>query len=209
MPVAGRAGLILHPVGFVGVFGPQHDNRTRRFERLGDFLPEPLATWDQAVPPDLVSGVLDRFDDRSGRFFVIPRIADEDVAITVTNSGYIKRTPITTYQRQGRGGKGRFGAAAKGGDFVEHLFIASTHAYIMIFTDDGMVYKLPVHEVPDAAASARLPVGPACGVDDGQGDYLNCPFTREEYDRFYDALVAADEGAPLGPTGGPLGIPHR
>jgi DNA gyrase subunit A len=82
-------------------------------------------------------------------------IADEDVAITVTNSGYIKRTPITTYQRQGRGGKGRFGAAAKNGDFVEHLFIASTHAYLMIFTDDGMVYKIKVHEVPDAAASAR------------------------------------------------------
>jgi len=82
-------------------------------------------------------------------------IADEDVAITVTNSGYIKRTPITTYSRQGRGGKGRFGAAAKNGDFVEHLFIATTHAYLMIFTDDGMVYKIKVHEVPDAAASAR------------------------------------------------------
>src|SRR4029434_6821178 len=82
-------------------------------------------------------------------------IADEDVAITVTNSGYIKRTPVTTYSRQGRGGKGRFGAAAKNGDFVEHLFIASTHAYLMIFTDDGMVYKLKVHEVPDAAAAAR------------------------------------------------------
>jgi DNA gyrase subunit A len=82
-------------------------------------------------------------------------IADEDVAITVTNSGYIKRTPLTTYSRQGRGGKGRFGAAAKGADFVEHIFIASTHAYLMIFTDDGMVYKIKVHEVPDAAASAR------------------------------------------------------
>jgi DNA gyrase subunit A len=83
-------------------------------------------------------------------------IADEDVAITVTNSGYIKRTPVTVYQRQGRGGKGRFGASTgKGGDFVEHLFIASTHAYLMIFTDDGQVFKLKVHEVPDAAASAR------------------------------------------------------
>jgi DNA gyrase subunit A len=93
--------------------------------------------------------------DEGVEFSIEDLIADEDVAITVTNSGYIKRTPITTYQRQGRGGKGRFGAAAKGGDFVEHLFIASTHAYIMIFTDDGMVYKLKVHEVPDAAASAR------------------------------------------------------
>ena len=82
-------------------------------------------------------------------------IADEDVAITVTNSGYIKRTPVTTYTRQGRGGKGRFGATAKNEDFVEHLFIASTHAYLMIFTDDGMVFKIKVHEIPDAATSAR------------------------------------------------------
>jgi DNA gyrase subunit A len=93
--------------------------------------------------------------DEGAEFSIEDLIADEDVAITVTNSGYIKRTPITTYQRQGRGGKGRFGASAKNDDFVEHLFIASTHAYLMVFTDDGMVYKLKVHEVPDAAASAR------------------------------------------------------
>jgi len=82
-------------------------------------------------------------------------IADEEVAITVTKSGYIKRTPVTTYSRQGRGGKGRFGAMAKNEDYVEHLFIASTHAYLMIFTDDGLVYKMKVHEVPDAAAASR------------------------------------------------------
>jgi DNA gyrase/topoisomerase IV subunit A len=58
---------------------------------------------------------------------------------------------VTTYQRQGRGGKGRFGAMAKNDDYVEHLFIASTHAYLMVFTDDGLVYKMKVHEVPDAA----------------------------------------------------------
>ncbi|HEY0080475.1 MAG TPA: DNA gyrase subunit A [Pyrinomonadaceae bacterium] len=83
-------------------------------------------------------------------------IADEDVAITVTNSGYIKRTPVTAYQRQSRGGKGRFGASTgKNNDYVEHLFIASTHSYIMIFTDDGQVYKLKVHEIPDAPTAAR------------------------------------------------------
>src|SRR5256714_580210 len=82
-------------------------------------------------------------------------IADEEVAITVTKSGYIKRTPVTTYSRQGRGGKGRFGAMAKNEDYVEHLFIASTHAYLMVFTDDGLVYKMRVHEVPDAAAASR------------------------------------------------------
>ena len=83
-------------------------------------------------------------------------IADEDVAITVTNSGYIKRTPVSAYSRQGRGGKGRFGASTgKNGDYVEHLFVASTHSYIMIFTDDGQVYKLKVHELPDAPTAAR------------------------------------------------------
>jgi DNA gyrase subunit A len=82
-------------------------------------------------------------------------IPDEDVAITVTKAGYIKRTPVSTYSRQGRGGKGRLGATAKNDDFVEHLFIASTHAYLMIFTDDGQVFKIKVHEIPEAAAAAR------------------------------------------------------
>lgn len=82
-------------------------------------------------------------------------IPDEDVAITVTNAGYIKRTPVSTYSRQGRGGKGRLGAKAKNDDFVEHLFVASTHAYLMIFTDDGQVFKMKVHEIPEADPSAR------------------------------------------------------
>ena len=82
-------------------------------------------------------------------------IPDEEVAITVTKKGYVKRTPIATYSRQGRGGKGRFGATAKNEDFVRHLFVASTHDYLMVFTDDGQVYKLRVHEIPDALPSAR------------------------------------------------------
>jgi DNA gyrase subunit A len=82
-------------------------------------------------------------------------IKDEDVAITVSKAGYIKRTPVSSYSRQGRGGKGRLGATAKNEDFIEHLFIASTHAYLMIFTDDGQVYKIKVHEIPEAAPAAR------------------------------------------------------
>lgn len=82
-------------------------------------------------------------------------IKDEDVAITVTKAGYIKRTPVSSYSRQGRGGKGRLGATAKNEDFIEHLFVASTHAYLMIFTDDGQVYKIKVHEIPEAAPAAR------------------------------------------------------
>lgn len=93
--------------------------------------------------------------DEGTEYTIEDLIADEEVAITVTKSGYIKRTPITTYSRQGRGGKGRFGAMAKNDDYVEHLFIASTHAYLMVFTDDGLVYKMKVHEVPDAAAASR------------------------------------------------------
>ncbi len=82
-------------------------------------------------------------------------IADEEVAITVTNAGYIKRTPVTAYSKQGRGGKGRFGAKAKGDDFVEHLFTASTHDFLMIFTDDGQVFKIKVHEIPEGDTAAR------------------------------------------------------
>jgi DNA gyrase subunit A len=82
-------------------------------------------------------------------------IPDEEVAITVTNAGYIKRTPVSIYSKQGRGGKGRLGAKAKNEDFVEHLFIASTHASLMIFTEDGQVFKMKVHEIPEADPSAR------------------------------------------------------
>jgi DNA gyrase subunit A len=82
-------------------------------------------------------------------------IPDEEVAITVTNQGYIKRTPVAIYSKQGRGGKGRLGAKAKNEDFVEHLFTASTHAFLMIFTDDGQVFKMKVHQIPEADPSAR------------------------------------------------------
>ncbi len=82
-------------------------------------------------------------------------IADEEVAITVTNAGYIKRTPVTAYSTQARGGKGRFGAKAKNDDFIDHLFTASTHDFLMIFTDDGQVFKMKVHELPEADTAAR------------------------------------------------------
>jgi DNA gyrase subunit A len=82
-------------------------------------------------------------------------IPDEEVAITVTKAGYIKRTPVAIYSKQGRGGKGRLGAKAKNEDFIEHLFTASTHNFLMIFTDDGQVFKMKVHEIPEADPSAR------------------------------------------------------
>jgi DNA gyrase subunit A len=82
-------------------------------------------------------------------------IADEDVVITLTHSGYVKRTPTNTYRAQKRGGTGRRGMSTRTEDVVSHIFIASTHSYLMAFTASGMVYKLKVHEIPDASAAGR------------------------------------------------------
>ncbi len=93
--------------------------------------------------------------DESGELRIEDLIADEDMAITVTNTGYIKRTAISTYRAQRRGGKGRIGMRTREEDYVSHLFIASTHAYIMIFTDRGRAYWLKVHEVPDVGPGGK------------------------------------------------------
>ncbi|HXZ20291.1 MAG TPA: DNA gyrase subunit A [Candidatus Acidoferrales bacterium] len=82
-------------------------------------------------------------------------IADEDMVITVSHAGYVKRTSTTTYRHQGRGGKGRIGARTREEDFVEHLFIASAHSYILLFTSKGRIYWLKVYEIPEAAAATR------------------------------------------------------
>ncbi|HEY1422024.1 MAG TPA: DNA gyrase C-terminal beta-propeller domain-containing protein, partial [Candidatus Acidoferrum sp.] len=82
-------------------------------------------------------------------------IADAEMLITVSHAGYIKRTATDTYRHQGRGGKGRIGAKTREEDFVEHLFIASTHSYILLFTSKGRVYWLKVYELPEAAAATR------------------------------------------------------
>ncbi len=82
-------------------------------------------------------------------------VTEEDVAITVTHNGYLKRTPITTYRHQGRGGKGRIGMRTREEDFVEHLFIASTHSYILVFTNTGRVYWLKVYEIPDVGTAGK------------------------------------------------------
>ncbi len=82
-------------------------------------------------------------------------IADTEMLITVSHAGYIKRTAAETYRHQSRGGKGRIGARTKEEDFVEHMFIASAHSYILLFTSKGRVYWLKVYELPEAAAATR------------------------------------------------------
>src|SRR6266545_223503 len=140
---------------------------------------------------DELKGIRDKYgDDRrteilegeSGDFSIEELIDEEDMAITVSNTGYIKRTAITAYRNQKRGGKGRIGMRTREEDFVSHLFVASTHAYIMIFSDRGRAYWLKVHEIPD--------VGP-----DGRGKAIANLVSMQEGERIA-ALLAVKEFEP-------------
>ena len=93
--------------------------------------------------------------DDPGELRIEDLIAEEDMAITVSNTGYVKRTAVTEYRSQRRGGKGRIGMRTRDEDFLTHLFVASTHAYILIFSDRGRVYWLKVHAIPDVGPSGR------------------------------------------------------
>ncbi len=94
-------------------------------------------------------------EDEAAEIKLEDLIADEQVAVTVSHGGYLKRTPISIYRQQRRGGTGRTGMKTRDEDFVEHLFIASTHAYILIFTNMGRVYWLKVYEIPDISAAGK------------------------------------------------------
>ncbi|MDR3676237.1 MAG: DNA gyrase subunit A [Acidobacteriota bacterium] len=82
-------------------------------------------------------------------------ITEQEVIITISHSGYTKRTPLSTYRQQARGGKGRLGMKTREEDFVENLFIASTHSYILVFTNTGKLYWLKVYEIPDVGAAGK------------------------------------------------------
>ena len=82
-------------------------------------------------------------------------IADEDMVVTVSHAGYVKRNPVSLYRAQKRGGKGKTGAASVEDDFIEQIFVASTHAYLLLFTNKGRVFWLKVHELPQAGRAAR------------------------------------------------------
>jgi len=93
--------------------------------------------------------------DDAGEFAIEDLIAEEDMVITISHLGYIKRLPVGTYRRQGRGGRGITGATTRDEDFVEHLFIASTHQYILFLTDRGRCHWLKVHELPEGGRTSR------------------------------------------------------
>ncbi len=117
----------------------------------------------RSIIRDEVTELREKFgDDRrtevvaeEGELEVEDLIADEEMAITLSHGGYIKRSPMTLYRRQGRGGRGLTGAEAKEEDFLEHLFVASTHSYLLIFTDRGRCHWLKVHEIPQAGRAAK------------------------------------------------------
>ncbi len=110
-----------------------------------------------------------RIEDEAAEIVLEDLIADEQVAVTVSHSGYMKRTPISTYRMQRRGGTGRTGMKTRDEDFVEHLFIVSTHAYILIFTNTGRVYWLKVYEIPDISAAGKgKHIGNLVGLQPGE-----------------------------------------
>jgi DNA gyrase subunit A len=110
-----------------------------------------------------------RIEDEAAEIVLEDLIVDQQVAVTVSHGGYLKRTPISTYRMQRRGGTGRTGMKTRDEDFVEHLFIASTHAYILIFTNSGRVYWLKVYEIPDVSAAGKgKHVGNLVGLQPGE-----------------------------------------
>jgi DNA gyrase subunit A len=112
---------------------------------------------------DEMNETVERFGDErrteiiadQGEFSVEDLIAEEDMVITISHTGYIKRIPVSTYRRQRRGGRGLAGMGTKEDDWVEHLFIASTHDYLMFFSDKGQIYWLKVHGIPQGGRAAR------------------------------------------------------
>jgi DNA gyrase subunit A len=122
-------------------------SKPKRMAILKEEMEEIAATFGDDRRTEIVAD--------QGEFTVEDLIAEEDMVITISHSGYIKRIPITTYKRQRRGGRGLTGADLKADDWVEHLFIASTHDYLMFFSNKGQVYWLKVHEIPQAGRAAR------------------------------------------------------
>ena len=131
-------------------------------DRLRGILEDPAKVMQ--IVKDETLGLKEKYgDDRRTEINVVgledfeveDLIADEDMVITITHYGYVKRLPVTTYRSQRRGGRGVRGATAKEEDWIEHLFIASTHSNLLIFTTEGRCYRLKVHEIPQASRTAK------------------------------------------------------
>jgi DNA gyrase subunit A len=122
-------------------------------------------------------------------------IAEEDVVITVTHNGYIKRLPLNTYRSQKRGGKGVHGMATKQEDFLEHLFITTTHNYILFFTSRGKVIRLKAHEIPEAGRTAKgTAIVNLLNLDRDADEKITAIMAIKEYGKDYYLFTATKKG---------------
>ena len=123
------------------------ESRERRMEIMKGELLKVRETYGDERRTEIVSD--------EGEFSVEDLIAEEEMMVTISRQGYIKRTAVSLFHKQGRGGRGRIGADLKDGDFMEQMYVTSTHHYILIFTDDGRCFWLKVHELPQAGRATR------------------------------------------------------
>ncbi|NKB86946.1 MAG: DNA gyrase subunit A [Acidobacteria bacterium] len=127
-------------------------------------------------------------------FTVEDLIAEEDMVVTCSHAGYIKRTSLSLYRQQRRGGKGRIGAVTKEGDFVEHLFVASTHSYVMVFTEFGMAYWLKTYELPQGGPATRGKAIVNLLPRLAKGDSVATILPVEEFEDGRNILFATEQG---------------
>src|SRR5262249_39894434 len=155
MGVEGRTGLEREKI--VG----EYEETERQIKRLRDILAADREVF-QIITEELTA-LRDKFGDprrtaivdEAAAISVEDLIVEEDMVVTLSHEGYVKRNPVSLYRAQRRGGPGKIGAPTRDEAFVEHLFVASTHSYILFFTTTGKVYWLKVHEIPQAGRAAR------------------------------------------------------
>jgi DNA gyrase subunit A len=122
-------------------------SKSARMQVMKDELAAMVATYGDERRTEVVSD--------EGEFSIEDLIANEEMIVTISHAGYIKRTSISTYKKQRRGGRGVNGAELRTDDFVEHLFVAKTHDYLLVFTHDGRCFWLKVHEIPEGGRTTR------------------------------------------------------
>jgi len=163
-----------------------------------------------------ISDVRDKYGDErrtqiiedDGEFSIEDMIAEEDMVITITHNGFIKRFPVDISRRQNRGGRGSSGAQTKDEDFVRNLFIASTHDYMMFFTNRGKIYWLKVHEIPRGSKAAR---GRAVVnlIETESGEQVRAVLSVKEFDKNHFVVMVTKKGTIKKTTLSAFGNPRR
>lgn len=186
--------------------GLERDNLQKEFDELQSKIAEYRAILaDAALVYDIIREdayeMIDKYGDERRTHIVDDAtditiedlIAEEEMAVTITHSGYIKRMPVDTYRKQGRGGKGVTGMKVKEDDFTEHLFIASTHDYILFFTNRGQVYWLKVYDIPQMGRAAKGR-NLANVLEMGKGESIASLIPVREFDDSRFLVMATDRG---------------